>query len=180
MKIAISGLAGSGKTAVAKKIKEILESRGKSVDLLLPTFKDIVKEMGISLKEYEERAEEDSSIDRAFDEEVQRRFSSLKNVVFASWLAIWKSDADLKVFLHASEKVRAQRIAGREKISFEEALSYVRERDQRNRRRYMKIYGIDIFNPLDVADVCINTENISLEKEAETILCCYDIRTRKG
>ncbi|RME79892.1 MAG: cytidylate kinase [Methanobacteriota archaeon] len=169
MKIAISGFTGTGKTSVAKKLYEHLKDE-MEIELLAPTFKDVIESLGITLEEYERKAEEDHSIDRKFDEKIREMFSSQGNAILASWLAIWLVEADMKVFLHAPLEVRAQRMAEREGLSMEEAIEYIEERDARNRKRYMEVYNIDIDKFYELADISINTASFSIDEEVSLIL----------
>ncbi len=170
MKVAISGLAGSGKTALARALYERLKGEIAELFLYTPTFKDTVKALGLTLEEYEERARSDFSIDRAFDDHTKKVVSTHDNVIVSSWLAIWvNDDVDLKVFLHAPIDVRVARIIERDGINKERAKAYVLDRDYRNAARYRAVYGIDIFKPWNTADIIINTAELTLEEETSLI-----------
>jgi cytidylate kinase len=177
MKIAISGLAGSGKTVLAKAVHKALKERGIEVRLLTPSFKDVAAQLKISLEEYEKMAEKDFMIDILFDEKMKEQFQKEEKAILASWLAVWNVNADLKVFLYAPLEVRAKRIAERDNISISDAKSLVLERDARNRKRYLSVYGIDIYNPNDVVDIVLNSSRLNLEGEVKAIL---GILTTKG
>jgi cytidylate kinase len=170
MKVAISGLAGSGKTVFAKALHKALVEKGIDVKLITPSFKDVAAQLKMSLAEYEAIAQKDFRVDRLFDEKVKEQFSKEKNAIIASWLAIWNVDADLKIFLHAPLEVRAERIAKRDSIPIESAKAYVLDRDYRNRARYMAVYGIDIYNFADNVDAVLNSARLSLEGEVKAAL----------
>ncbi len=171
MRIAISGWAGSGKTTVAKALYERLKEELPTLYLFTPTFKEIVAKMGITLEEYEKAAEKDFSIDKAFDEKIKEEFLAHEHVILASWLAVWTVEdvADISIFLHAPLDIRAKRIADRDAISPGIATAYVLDRDYRNAARYKAIYNIDLFDPWNHVDVGLNTKDLSLEDEVETI-----------
>lgn len=178
MKIAISGLVGTGKTTAALEIQKLLKKKGKDVEVIIPTFKDIAKEMGIDLMEYQRMAENDPNIDKLFDKRTGEMASKAKNAVIASWLAIWIiKDADLRVFLYAPLNTRAERISKRDGISLEDAKRHIVQREEENRKRYMSLYGIDILD-YTIADVCINALQYDAEKVAEMIVSALEIKER--
>jgi len=170
MKIAISGLAGSGKTVFAKTLHKTLVEKGIEVKLFTPSFKDVASQLKMSLAEYEAIAQKDFRIDKLFDEKIKEQFEKENNAIIASWLAIWNVEADLKLFLHAPLEVRAQRIAKRDSIPIERAKAYVLDRDYRNRARYMAVYGIDIYNAMDIVDVVLNSAKLTLDGEVKATL----------
>ncbi|MEM4295195.1 MAG: cytidylate kinase family protein [Candidatus Anstonellales archaeon] len=170
MKVAISGLAGSGKTVFAKALHSAIKDRGLDVKLMVPSFKDIAAQLKMSLAEYESIAQKDFRVDRLFDEKIREQFSKEQNVIMASWLAIWNVEADLKIFLHAPLEVRANRIAKRDSIPIESAKAYVLDRDYRNRARYMAVYGIDIYNAADIVDAVLNSARLTLDGEVKAAL----------
>jgi cytidylate kinase len=90
--------------------------------------------------------------------------------VLGSRLAIWLiEDADLKVYLYASLRTRAGRVAEREGGSLEEKMEETRARDERDRNRYLRIYGIDN-DRYDFADLILDTEELDQYQTAERIV----------
>ena len=176
MKIAISGLVGTGKTTAALEVQKILGKKGKKAEIIIPTFKDIAKEKGIDLMEFQRMAEKDPSIDKLFDQKMMEMASKTKDAIIASWLAMWIiKDADLRVFLYGPLGVRAERIAKRDKIGVEDAKRHIIEREEGNRKRYMSLYEIDIFD-YTTADVCINTSQYDAGKVAEMVISALEIK----
>jgi cytidylate kinase len=78
-------------------------------------------------------------------------------------------DADLTVYLTASLAVRAARIQRREGGDFDAVLQKTHARDERDRQRYMNLYGIDN-NEYGFVDLPIDTENLAAEQVAERII----------
>ena len=140
MIIAVSGLTGSGKNTLGGLLAKELGYR-----LVCPTFKDLAEREGISLMEFQQKAEDDLDIDRKFDE-VLKEQAAAGDCVVTTWLGPWMVDADLKIKLAAPAETRAERIAGRDAMSPDEAVRHVNERDERNRARYLRVYGIDIYD----------------------------------
>lgn len=163
MIISITGLVGSGKDTLAQLVAAKTGMRHLNL-----TFKDLAKEKGISLIELQKLAEKDLSIDKEFDD-MQKREAAKGDCVTSTWLGPWLLPADLKVFLSASEEVRAKRVAKREGISEEEALGYIRERENSNKKRYLKLYNIDITN-YEQYDLILSSERYKPEQLLEFVL----------
>ena len=158
LKIAISGKSGCGNTTVSRLLAHRLSLR-----LINYTFRDMARERGISFEELRRRAEEDDQYDLYLDRR-QVELASRESCVLGSRLAIWLlKDAQLKVYLSASPEVRAGRIARREGQSFEQALAELHERDGRDGRRYLRLYGIDI-DRYDFADLVVDTQELDVEQ----------------
>ena len=171
MKICIAGFAGCGKTTVARIVSEL-----SGLDMLNITFKDIAQEKGISFEEIQKLAEKDPSIDRELDAFLVKRSDALGNCVVSTWLCPWIiKDADIRVCLEAGLEERARRIAGREKLSYQDAFRHAKQRDVQNIERYKKLYGIDI-TERNVFDLVINSEKVSAEQAAKLIVAFMGIR----
>jgi cytidylate kinase len=90
--------------------------------------------------------------------------------VLGSRLAVWLlEDADLKVYLTAPPEVRAQRIQNREGGTYEEKYRETLARDERDRQRYLKLYGIDN-DDYDFVDLILDTTDKEPEQVAEEII----------
>ena len=79
-----------------------------------------------------------------------------------------RKEADLKLFLTASEKVRIQRIAKREGISFNAARRATLLRETLEKRRFNRFYGIDI-NDTAIYDLTLNTGLLSVKANIDVI-----------
>ncbi len=165
--IAVSGTPGSGKTTYSRFIAEHYGLRYVSSGGL---FREIARERGVSLLELHRQAERDESIDLLID---QRAISeALKGgVVIEGHLAVWvlKEIAHIKIIFDAPREVRAERIARRDGISFEEALREIVERERSNYERAMKYYGLNI-RDYSVADLVVSTHHLSPEAIKKIIL----------
>jgi CMP/dCMP kinase len=150
MIIAIAGLTGSGKNTLGELLAKELEYR-----MICPTFKDLAAKEGIPLMEFQKKAENDPDIDKKFDA-VLKEQASAGNCVITTWLGPWMVDADLKIKVSAADEIRAERIAGRDGMDTDEALEHVKARDEGNRKRYKKLYGIDIYNE-EIFDVVLDS-----------------------
>ncbi|NJE84961.1 cytidylate kinase [Thermococcus sp. CX2] len=155
--ITVSGLAGSGTTTLCRNLARHYGFKHIYAGLI---FRQMAKEMGMTLQEFQEYAELHPEIDREVD---RRQIEAAKecNVVIEGRLAGWMvKDADLKIWLDAPMRVRAERVARREGISVEEAFMQIAEREKGNRKRYLNLYGIDIEDK-SIYDLIINTSKWS-------------------
>jgi cytidylate kinase len=75
----------------------------------------------------------------------------------------------LKVFLDASEAVRAARISGREGGGAAERLREIQAREASDRGRYREIYGVD-YHDLARYDLVMETDRLTPEEIAEAIV----------
>ncbi len=153
LKIAISGFSGCGNTTVSKLVAERLRCK-----FLNYTLRNLAVDMGKPFAEVQQQAEIDPSLDYAVDKKQAVFSASSKRVVVGSRLACWLDDRrvlsklavrkkpvfDLKVWLDAPLKIRAERIAKREDKDPSAVLVQTRKRDSANARRYKKLYGIDV------------------------------------
>ncbi|MDA8424496.1 MAG: cytidylate kinase family protein [Treponema sp.] len=170
MIVAISGKSGCGNTTVSRLLAERLGLR-----LVNYTFRNIAAERGVGLAGIIESAKSDDW----FDLHVDRRQVELAHegdCVIGSRLAIWKlPDATIRVYLTASEEVRAERIWSRrqgdgpERGDRETVLAFTRERDDQDHARYRRLYSIDN-NDYSFADLVINTEKFLPEAIVDIIV----------
>ncbi|MDD5336962.1 MAG: cytidylate kinase family protein [Candidatus ainarchaeum sp.] len=163
MIITIAGFAGSGKTTLGKALAAKL-----GYSLVSPTFKDLAKKEGIPLMEFQKKAEKDSSIDLKFDQ-VLKEQASKGNCVVTTWLGPWMLNADWRIWLFAPLEIRAKRVAERDGISIEQAVLQIKKREEQNRSRYLKLYGIDIFDTSGF-DVSFNSGRFTPEQMADLIV----------
>jgi cytidylate kinase len=152
LRVAVSGKSGCGNTTVSRMLARRLGLR-----FINFTFHTMAQERGISFEQMCRLAEQDSEYDRYLDRR-QVELAAEGSCVVASRLAIWLlPDVQLKVYLNASEEVRARRIAQREGRPWRRALAELRARDARDRERYLKLYDIDIAEH-GFADLEVDTE----------------------
>lgn len=166
MRIAISSKSGCGNTTVTRLLSEKLGAR-----MINFTFRQLAEEKGVDFKTFCLMAEESDDIDRELDSRQVAMALDEKDCVLGSRLAIWMlKDADLKVFLRASARTRAERICKREGGSFAEKFKETEERDRHDSARYKRIYGIDNDKPEEVADLIIDTDHRTPEEIVSIIV----------
>jgi cytidylate kinase len=169
MLITISGLPGSGKTTVARLVASDL---GLEHVYAGNIFRQQAEAQGLSLEEYLHRAESDPAIDRELDRQMERRAAAGQAVLegrLAAFMADRAGAEALKVFLDASEGVRAERISGREGGAAAERLREIQVREASDRRRYLDLYGVD-YHDLTRYDLVMETDRRTPDEVARAIV----------
>jgi cytidylate kinase len=152
MIITVSGPPGTGTSTLSRILaKELGLRRVNSGDL----FRKIADDRGISVGELGRIAEEGPEIDYLIDD-AQKAMAFEAGGVFEGRISAHVLDADLKILLKADRKVRAERIASREKKLVEDALRESRVREECEARRYEKYYNIDV-SDFSVYDLVIDS-----------------------
>jgi cytidylate kinase len=165
LRIAISGKSGCGNTTVSRIVAEAMGLR-----FINFTFRNLAGERGITLREVLEKASRDDNWDREVDSRQTALAREDGGCVLGSRLAIWMlPEADLKVYLRARAKTRAERIMKREGGSLEEVRAFTEERDRQDRERYLRIYQIDN-DDYGFADLVIDTDDLDPDKIALLII----------
>ena len=157
--VTISGLHGTGKSTYSCILAEKFGLRHVSAGKL---FRQISVERGVSLAELSRLATTREEMDILVDEQTKKA-AAQGNVIIDGLLAGWMTDeqADIKVFLTASDPIRFKRIAKRERTSYEDAKKATMIREDFERRRFKRYYNIDI-EDRSIYDMVFNTELLPL------------------
>lgn len=141
MIVTFSGLAGSGTTTISKTVSQETGIERLSAGEI---FRKEAEKHGMSVEEFGEYAAKNPEIDKKIDCKQSNAAAKKDSLIVEGRLAGWKIDADLKIWLKASLKVRAERVAARESIKPGETREKIEERDRCNKKRYRQLYGIDL------------------------------------
>ncbi len=177
MKIAISGLSGVGSSSTARLVSQRL-----NLPMSNFTFRELAKERGISFEELQAQAATDDTIDYELDRRLIEFIQNHESCLIATDLACWLDQPSLyqrlslsrgasynyKIWLEAPLEVRAQRMHEREGGDYQAILSYNDRRDQDNRERYLRQYGVDILDHSQI-DWILETSQLTLEQVAGSI-----------
>ena len=165
--ITIGGPHGTGKSTYAKIISKELGIRYVSAGQL---FRDLAREKGVTLEELSKEAAEHSEIDQMIDERSTEE-AKKGGVVIEGQLAAWmaRNTAQVRICLKAPDRVRFTRIAHRDNITHETAKRQTREREQTQRSRYRRYYGIDV-DDMSVYNLILDTGNRSVESVSGELL----------
>lgn len=179
--ICISGMTGSGKSTVAKKLaaKYGLDyfSGGNALKLLAQEQgynSDVTGwwESDEGMKFLEQRME-----DPAFDKQIDEKLLKLAkqgNVVLDSWTMPWLLKDGFKIWLEASPEVRAKRVVTRDDIDLEEALKALTKKDDQTRQIYKKLYGFDLGNDLSPFNLVLATDELEPEEVFHSLCLVTD------
>lgn len=164
LRVAISGKSGCGNTTVSG-----LLSKALGIKLINYTFRQLAEEKGMTLAQVIEAAKNDDSYDKYVDNH-QVELAMKESCVLGSRLAIWMlKDADLKVYLFASDETRANRVFNREGGDIEQIKSFTAMRDSEDTKRYKEFYNIDN-NNYDFVDLFIDVNTKTPEEIVQDIL----------
>jgi cytidylate kinase len=161
MLITVSGPPGSGKSTTAEALAKAFDLEHISGGDI---FRELARERGMTPVEFNELAEEEDQIDRDLDERLRSIAIDREDVLLESRLAGWLAaeHADLRIWLDAPLRTRAERIAERENKTRETARKETERREESEARRYYEYYNIDI-DDLSIYDICYNTARWSPE-----------------
>ncbi|NPA38694.1 MAG: AAA family ATPase [Candidatus Nanohaloarchaeota archaeon] len=160
MKISVSGLSGCGKTTLSKYLAEVfgLEYYGAS-----KLIRDAAQQRGIPLEEFL-KTHDRFQLDKIVDNSTKQLCKTKEKVVVEGRLTGWFCEnADMRIWVHASLETRARRLAKRDNLPYEEAVKKIKERDEADRKAYLKLYGIDLLD-LGVYDLILDTDDDDIER----------------
>jgi cytidylate kinase len=179
--ICVSGMTGSGKSTVAKRLaakyglgyfsggnalKTLAQEEGYNPDVTgwwetAEGLKFLQQRMG----------------DPAFDKRIDEKLLELAeqgNVVFDSWTMPWLLKGGFKVWLEASPQVRAKRVMNRDSISIEEAVKALTEKDEQTRQLYKNLYGFDLGNDLSPFNLVLATDELEPDEVFHAVCLVTD------
>lgn len=170
MIITISGQSGSGKSTVAKDLGRRLGVPAVDVGSL---FREMAAERGQDVIAFGAYAQKHPEIDQELDRKMIELCRRRRNLILQGRLAGWMTERDgieaHRIWIAASPRTRARRIAEREKLPFKRAYADTRRRDADNRCRYQQTYGLDL-NDLSVYDTVIQTNNLTVEEVVSALI----------
>lgn len=142
----ISGHPGSGTSTLVSGICQELEWKSLNGGDI---FRIEAKKRKLSLSEFEKLCAEDPKVDESLDQELRQQMQDSNGVeVIESRLSGWWAhnlELDcVRIWLHADEETRAERVMSREGTSLSVAMYENKARAEVDRRRFDKMYGIDI------------------------------------
>ena len=175
--ICISGMAGTGKSTLSRKLAEKYGLQSYSGG---DALKELAKAEGydVSRQGWWESPEglnflkerlNDPKFDKAVDAELLK-YAEQGNVILDSWTMPWLLDDGFKIWLMASIEKRAARVAKRDKITVNEAFKVLEEKENRTKAIYKKLYGFVLGEDFAPFDLVLDTDNLNAEEVFE-VLC---------
>jgi cytidylate kinase len=178
--ITISGKPGSGKSSTADKVADLLSyTRYSSGDMV----RNLLSREGLTLAEYNERAQSDHSVDEKVDI-MLRNLRNKNDVVIDSRLGFYWIPESFKVYLDLDIQVATVRIfkdamsnnmrtkGGEMANSLDTVAKQVKTRMETEQSRFKNLYGIDPYNA-EHFDLVIDTSRHSPQTVALTVFDTY-------
>jgi len=163
--ITISGHPGSGTSTL---VKGVCNSKGWSSLNGGDIFRQEAKNRDLSLSEFEKICAEDETVDKSLDEILKNHIleSDGYEVLESRLCGWWAHNLDVdcvRLWLHASEEARAERVAMREGLPLEVAIANNKQRTAVDKARFEEMYGL---NPEDETPYThtIDASNLSAEE----------------
>ena len=172
--IIISGPPAVGKTTIAQGLANEFNLTYLSGGDVL---KEIAKEQGFEVDgddwwdtengmKFLNQREKNSEFDKKVDEKLIELFKN-GGMVITSYTLPWLVDDGIKIWLDGSHESRSKRMQNRDKMSSKEAYEVTRERYDKNKALYKKLYNFDFGEDISVFDKIINTDNLNEEQVIE-------------
>ena len=175
--VCISGMAGTGKSTLSKRL-------AKKYDLKYYSGGDALKELakdhgfdsssrgwwespeGLS---FLEKREKNFTFDKAVDQKLLD-YAQQGHVLLDSWTMPWLLKSGFKIWLVASLEKRAERVAKRDKIPIGEALRVLKEKEDRTKAIYKKLYGFKLGEDFEPFNLVLDTDALNA-KGVFQVLC---------
>ncbi len=179
--VCISGMAGTGKSTLGKKLAEKYDLKYYSGG---DALKALAAEEGYDSSNHGwwespdglrflEKREENLEFDKAVDDKLLG-YAQKGRVLLDSWTMPWLLKTGFKIWLIASVEKRAERIAKRDRISVREALQVLKEKETITKAIYKKLYGFMIGEDFEPFDLVLDTDNLNAEEVFQTLCMVMD------
>jgi cytidylate kinase len=107
--------------------------------------------------------EENSEFDKKLDEKLMALFNQ-GGMVITSYTLPWLVKNGIKIWLEGSHESSTKRMQTRDNMSPEDAYEITKERFDKNRALYKKLYDFDFGEDTSVFDLIINTDNLTAQQ----------------
>jgi cytidylate kinase len=175
--LCISGMAGTGKSTLAKRLAHKYGLKYYSGG---DALRALAAEKGFNSASngwwespeglsFLEQRKADASFDRAVDEKLLE-YAANGNVLLDSWTMPWLVKGGFKIWLAASVEKQAERIANRDHITVEESLQALKEKEAKTKAIYKQLYGFALSEDFAPFDLILDTDNLTAE-EVFQVLC---------
>jgi len=175
--LCISGMAGTGKSTLAKKIAKRYQLKCYSGG---DALKELAKEAGYEITgegwwespdglDFLEQRVRDPQFDKEVDSKLLG-YAKLGDVLLDSWTMPWLLKEGFKIWLMASFDKRAARVAERDKMSFEQAYAVLKEKEAQTKAIYKKLYGFNLGEDFVPFNFILDTDNLNAD-QVFAVLC---------
>ena len=165
MIITISGMPGSGKSTIGKKLVEKYKLEYFNMGRMQ---RDIAKKRGLTPLQLNKLEETDPSIDKEVDD-YQKKLGKKDNILVDSRIGWHFIPNSIKIFLKVDLKEAVKRIIkhGRDDEKYKderEAEKSTKERLESEKKRYKEYYNIKDFTDRNNYDLYLDTTDLTLEE----------------
>jgi cytidylate kinase len=179
--VCISGMAGTGKSTLAKKLAEKYGLRYYSGG---DALKALAAEEGYDSSSrgwwespeglgFLEKREKDLKFDKAVDDRLLE-YAQQGGVLLDSWTMPWLLKRGFKIWLMASVDKRAERIAERDNLSIDEAWKVLKEKEARTKSIYRKLYGFTLGEDLNPFNLVLDTDSLNASEVFQALCMVMD------
>lgn len=174
-------MTASGKSTVARRIAE-------KYGLRLFSGGDALKALAIEMGykplergwwEFEEgqRFLQQRLKDHDFDKKVDQKLlehARKGNVVLDSWTMPWLFKGGYKIWIDASKKVRAKRLAKRDGLVLGKAVKVLEEKEEATKAIYARLHGFSFGEDFSPFDLIIDTDRLNEDEVFHTVSVVLD------
>jgi len=175
--VCISGMAGTGKSTLSKKLAKKYSLRYYSGG---DALKALAADEGYDSSSrgwwesaeglrFLEKREKNFEFDKAVDDKLLE-YAQQGRVLLDSWTMPWLLKTGFKIWLVASVEKRAERIAKRDRMPIKEALQVLKEKEARTKAIYKKLYGFTLGEDFEPFNLVLDTDNLNAG-EVFQVLC---------
>lgn len=172
--MAVSGRHGAGKSTLAKAIAEHFNLKYVSAGRI---FREMAKRRGMNLVEFTKYTETHPKIDRRIDERMKKEAEEGEKVLDSQLAYFFSKEFNpINILVLAKKEDIVQRVSEREPLPLKKAREEVETREENEKKRFKKLYGVKLWDPKDF-DIMINTSRVT-EDEAKglAIQACEILR----
>jgi len=179
--VCISGMAGTGKSTLAKKLAEKYGLRYYSGGDALKALAAAEGYDSSSRGWWEspeglrflEKREQNHEFDKAVDDKLLE-YAQQGRVLLDSWTMPWLLKTGFKIWLIASVEKRAERIAKRDRIPIKEALQVLKEKETITKAIYKKLYGFTLGEDFEPFNLVLDTDNLNAGEVFQALCMVMD------
>jgi len=179
--VCISGMAGTGKSTLSKRLAKKYELKYYSGG---DALKELAKDQGYNSSSrgwwespeglsFLEKREKNFKFDKAVDDKLLE-YAQQGHVLLDSWTMPWLLKTGFKIWLVASVEKRAERIAKRDKIPINEALRVLKEKEARTKAIYKKLYGFALGEDFEPFNLVLDTDALNAEGVFQVLCMVMD------
>ncbi|HKZ88023.1 MAG TPA: cytidylate kinase family protein [Candidatus Bathyarchaeia archaeon] len=179
--VCISGMAGTGKSTLAKKLAQKYGlkyySGGDALRALAAAagFNSSGNgwwESPEGLSFLAKRAK-NPSFDKAVDGKLLE-YAAQGNVLLDSWTMPWLVKEGFKIWLAASAEKQAERIAQRDRMTLAEAREALKEKEAMTKAIYKELYGFALGEDFAPFNLVLDTDNLSADEVFQVLSMVID------